>query len=511
MIDGIPSRPAKAGVNRRAVLGIGAAAGTAALLAACTSPAAEETTSAGSVAASSMTPGEAARLRAQIRGRVLLPGEPGYTEEVATYNLTATHRPAVVVAAATAADVQVAVRFARDKKLPVGVMATGHQNSVPINGGLLVSTKAMRNLVLDADRRTARAEAGVRWDQVVQETTTLGLAPLNGSTGGVSVVGYTVGGGLSPTLGRAFGYAADHVTSLNIVTADGQLRTVTATNEPELFFAARGGKSNFGIVTAIEFGLFPVTTLYAGNLFFPGERAKEVLDAYRKWVTTVPEAMSSSVALMRIPPGPSAPEPLRGKFVITVRVSYAGSAATGAALIKPLRAIGPTVVDSVAEIPYAAFASIHADPTDPVPAYERTALLRELSAATVDELVAVAGPTAAVPLTMVEVRHLGGALGRPPSVPNAVSNRDAAFTLFTAAVGGPADAAAIKQQQDQLIQRMRPWSTGSTYVNFLSTAESSVQQVRTAFTPETYNRLIQLKRRFDPTNMFRFNHNITPA
>ncbi|WP_433221356.1 FAD-binding oxidoreductase [Dactylosporangium sp. CS-047395] len=393
----------------------------------------------------------------------------------------------------------------------MGVITTGHQHSVPVDGGLMISTRAMQQVLINAEQRTARVEAGVRWGQVVPKAAKAGLAPLNGSTGGVGVVGYTVGGGLSPTLGRALGYADDHVTSLDVVTADGQLRTATATTEKDLFFAVRGGKSNFGIVTAVEFRLFPVQTLYAGNLFFPGELAKDVLNAYRTWVATVPEAMSSSVALMRIPPLPSAPEPLRGRFVVTVRIAYAGSALTGADLVKPLRAIGPMVLDTVTEIPYTDFASIHADPVDPVPAYERTALLRELSAATVDELVAVAGPGAAVPLTMVELRHLGGALARPPAVPNAVSNRDAAFTLFTAGVGAPADTAAITRQQDELIRRMRPWSTGQTYLNFLSSADATAEQVRTAFIPETYNRLVQLKQQYDPTNMFRLNHNIKPA
>ncbi|WP_433825111.1 FAD-binding oxidoreductase [Actinoplanes sp. CA-015351] len=439
----------------------------------------------------------------------LKPGDPGYAEELTVFNLVQTPNPGLVVAARTAGDVRDAVRHAARHDAPVAVLATGHQPSVPIGrDAVLVSTRAMRGVTVDARRRVARAEAGALWQDVVDKAARSGLAPLVGSTGIVGVVGYTLGGGLSPTLGRQYGWAADHVRSIDVVTADGRSSTVTAGSDPELFFGLRGGKSNFGLVTAIEFGLFPVTTFYGGSIVFAGADAATVLHAYRRWVLTVPEAMSSSVALMHFPDQDGFPPPLRGKAVVSLRVAYTGDAAKGAALVKPLRAVATPIIDGVAQQPYTAFGAIHADPVDPVTAHERTGLLRELTAETVDALVAMAGPDAPFPITLTEVRHLGGALAREPEVPNAVSQRDAAFTVFMAAITGPGGAAQARAAQDAIIRRLRPWSTGGMYLNFMSVDEASADAVRHAYQPGVYQRLRELKRRVDPCNIFRLNHNI---
>ncbi|OLT14814.1 hypothetical protein BJF78_17390 [Pseudonocardia sp. CNS-139] len=353
-----------------------------------------------------------------MRGRVLRPGDPGFAEVTSGFNRTVGHSPDLVVVAADAGDVQTAVRYAADTGgMPVAVMATGHQASVPITGGLLVATRELTAVGVDRDARSARVGAGALWGPVVDLTAAAGLAPLAGSSPTVGVTGYTLGGGLSPLLGRAHGYAADHVTGFEIVTADGALRWVTADSEPDLFWAVRGGKGNFGIVTALEFGLFPVTRLYAGPLLFPGEAAGPVLSAWRDWTATVPDEVTSSAALLRVPDAPAFPEPLRGRQVLSMRVAFAGPAERGAALVAPLRAAGPVLVDAVAPVPVTAFAGIHADPTDPVPAYERTALLRELPDTAIERIVAVAGSADPAPLAIVELRALGGALGRPPLSP----------------------------------------------------------------------------------------------
>ncbi|MDG4795712.1 FAD-binding protein [Micromonospora sp. WMMD1082] len=493
-------------LGRRRFLGLslGTAIGAASLMAGCGTP--------GPTVTPKPTPMPIGTLRERVRGKVLAPDEAGYADEVKGYNLTLERRPRLVVAAAGPADVQAAVQYAATNGLAVAVLATGHQNSVPIDDNtLLVTTRTLRGVTIDKSTSTARVEAGALWQDVVAKSTKVGLAPLNGSTPIVGVVGYTVGGGLSPTLGRAHGYAADHVTSLEVVTADGELRTVNAGSEPDLFFAIRGGKSNFGIVTGMEFRLFPVRTLYAGVLVYPGEAATAVLEAYRSWTATVPDAMSSSVALLRLPDVPAVPEPLRGQLVAQVRISYAGNAAEGAKLVAPLRSAPGPMLDTVTEIPYEQFATIHADPTDPLPAYERTASLSELTSDAIREIVALAGPKAPYPLTMVELRHLGGALARQPEVPNAIATRDAAFTLFTASIGAPTDAAAIKQAQTDLIERLRPWSTGAMFVNFMTTEETTPDQVRDAYSAGLYDRLASIKRRHDPENLFRLNHNIRPA
>ncbi len=444
--------------------------------------------------------------------RLLRPGDPGYAAEVAPFDLAQIPAPGLVVAAETATDVRYAVRLASRRGAPIAVLATGHQPSVPIGpDAILVSTRALRGVTVDARRRVARVEAGVRWQEVVDRAAAYGLAPLSGSSGTVGVVGYTLGGGLSPTLGRRFGYAADHVRAIDVVTADGCLTTVTPDADPGLFFGLRGGKSNFGLVTAIEFALFPVTGFYGGALYYDGAHARTVLHAYRKWIRTVPDAMSSSVALQNLPDAGNVPAPLRGRPTVAVRIAWTGSPAEGVALVRPLRAIAPPVLDAVSDQPYTAFGAIHADPVTPVPAVERTALLGELTADTVDALLATAGPGTGSPIAVTEIRHLGGALACPPRHPNAVAQRDAAFTLFMVGMAGPDQAAAVRSAEAAVIDRLRPWCTGGLFPNFLSIADTDPDVVRRAYPPEVYRRLRLLKRRVDPGNLFRLNHNIPPA
>ncbi|TYB64924.1 FAD-binding oxidoreductase [Nonomuraea sp. PA05] len=441
-----------------------------------------------------------------LQGRALLPGDDGYAEETRTFNLRGDVRPGVVIAAASARDVQAAVRLAAAKGAPIAAMSTGHAvQPVPIGpDAVLVSTRALRGITVDAEARTARIEAGVRWGEAVGEITKFGLAPLNGASPTVGVIGFVLAGGHSPTLGRAHGFAADHVRGIEVVTADGRFRTVTAGSDPELFFGLRGGKGNFGIVTAVELDLFPVTTLYAGSLVFPFQSAAAVLNAYRAWVETVPETVSSSAALVRMPDIPVLPEPLRGKQVVSIRVCCTGS--DGAALVEPLRAVATPIVDLVREMPYADCASIHSDPLDPASVQERGGLLRELTADTIDALLAVAGGTTAPP-DLLEVRHLGGALARQPEVPNAISCRDGAFTLFMANIGGTDDAERVDAALSAAIERLRPWCTGYTLLSFMS----DVDGVEQGYTPEVHRRLVSLKQRVDPANLFRLNHNIRPG
>ncbi|MEV1157128.1 FAD-binding oxidoreductase [Micromonospora chokoriensis] len=456
-----------------------------------------------------ITEDAAARLAAQTVGPVLLPGDERYDVECASYNLAIPQRPALVVGATNAADVQTAVRFAADQGLPVAVLATGH-SALPSAGALLITTRRMDTVVVDVAARTVRIEAGVRWQQVVDAAAEHGLAPLSGAAPTVGVVGYTLGGGLSP-IGRTFGFAADHVHLIDVVTADGELRTVTATDEPELFWALRGGKGNFGVVTAMEFALFPVSRIYGGGLFFPGERAADVLKAWGRWTAGVPDELTSSVALLRLPPVPEVPEPLRGRLVAHIRIAYVGAADDGERLIAPLRAIAPTLVDSVTEMPYRAVGSIHADPPTPIPFVDRSALLREFTADLVDTIIAQAGPDTGSPLTVLEVRHLGGALDRRPEPTNAIDLRDAAFTFYAVAIGGPDQAEAFQAHLTRLAQSIQPWSTGGRFVNLLGVGDATPDGVAATYPPETYQRLAAIKRSYDPTNIFRVNHNITPG
>jgi len=246
-----------------------------------------------------------AELNDGLVGPLFVAGSAGYEDEVAVFNQAVTHQPAVVVGAQRATDVSKSVEFASRHGLDVGVLNTGHGPSVPAGGStLMITTRRMGAVEIDAVSRTARVEAGVRFGQLVAAAAVHGLAPLAGSSPGVGVVGYTLGGGASATMGRRYGWAADHVTALEVVTADGQLRRVTPHAESELLGALLGAKSNFGVVTALECAVFPVTQLYAGSLFFSGERTREVLGAYREFTATAPEEISTGVALVNFPPLP---------------------------------------------------------------------------------------------------------------------------------------------------------------------------------------------------------------
>lgn len=445
-------------------------------------------------------------LAPRLRGPALLPGDPGYATESLGHNRLVEHHPAVIVPATGAADVMAAVAFATEHDLPVAVHSTGHTATQPADGAVMISTRGMTGVRIDPMTRTARIEAGVRWEQVVHEAAAFGLAPLSGSAPNVGVVGYTLGGGL-PLLGRTFGYAADHVRSLDVVTGHGALRQVSPQMFDDLFWALRGGKGNFGVVTSLEMDLVPVPRLYGGNLVFPGSAAREVLNAYRRWARRAPEELTSSVALLRFPLEMAGPAELRGRFVVDVRVAYHGSAADGAELVQPLRRIGVPLLDTVRDMPYSETGTIHNDPVEPFPLRERTVCLTDLDEDAVDALVDAAGPDTTCPLQLVELRQLGGALSRDPEVPNCVGNRDAGFSLYTATVDGP----GAEAYADLVIERMRPWHTGGKLLNFLGPDDPVTDSTGSAYAPADLARLAQVKRAYDPQNTFRFNHNIEPS
>ncbi|MGY1632826.1 FAD-binding oxidoreductase [Geodermatophilus sp. SYSU D01186] len=407
-------------------------------------------------------------LAARVTGPVLRPGDAGFDAEVAGFNLAHPPRPAVVVGATGPEDVAAAVRWAADAGLGVTVQATGHGLVDDLAGTLLVTTSRMTDVTVDPAARTARAAAGVRWRQVIDAAAPHGLAPLSGSSSGVGVVGYTLGGGLGP-LGRRYGFAADAVRRVQLVTADGAITTVDAASDPDLFWALRGGKGAFGVVTELEFDLVPVAGLHGGGLFFPGSAAADVLHAWREWTAALPEETSTSVAVLRMPPDPALPEPLRGQTVVHLRFAHLGPAAEGAALLAPMRAVAPVLVDTVGDLPLAAVDAIHMDPTEPMPTHDRGTLLRELPAEAVDALLAVAGPDVDVPLVMVELRLLGGALARPAAVPNAVAGRDAAVSCWALGLMAGPLTEVVPAVAASLVERLAPWSTGRSLLNFRGT------------------------------------------
>jgi FAD/FMN-containing dehydrogenase len=451
----------------------------------------------------------AAELACQAQGPVLAPGDPGFDAEIAPFNLATTHQPALVLGAASTADVAAAVRFAAARGLAVGVQATGHGAHAPIEDALLISTRRMNGVRIDPAARTATIEAGAKWRQVITAAARHGLAPLNGSSSDVGVIGYTLGGGL-PVIGRTFGFAADHVRSLQVVTADGAICRVDPGHEPGLYWALRGGGGSFGIVTSLVCDLVPVARLYGGGLFYPGTAAPQVLRAYREWSAALPDSISTSLALLRLPPLPQVPEPLRGQFVVNLCVAAVTGAADGERLLAPMRAAAPLMIDSVTELPYTAVDSIHRDPEHPAPVYEQVTLLPDLSPDAVQALLAVAGPQARTPVAKVALCQLGGALSRPPAVPNAVGGRHARYAVQAIGVLVPEIAAQVPDAVQAVTGALAPHSDGSTLVNFHGVPGDATDRGR-PWPAEVYTRLRQVKAAYDPANMFRFGHAIPPA
>ncbi|WP_024805874.1 FAD-binding oxidoreductase [Nocardia sp. BMG51109] len=457
-----------------------------------------------------MRDSDVAGLRAEVSGAVLLPGAPGYSAEAACFEQSVEHHPALIVAADGPADVMAAVRFAAAHGLTVAVQSTGHGVGPAATDAVLVSTRRMNDARVDPEAGTAWVSAGTSWRTVLDLAAPYDLAPLAGSAPQVGAVGYTLGGGMG-ALSRRYGFAADHVRALEVVTADGSPRRVSPTADPELFWALRGGRGNFGIVTGMTMDLFPVAELYGGGLYFAGEQLAEVLHAYRRWAVETPEEMSSSLALLPFPDLPPIPAPLRGRYIAHIRIAYAGDSGKGESVVRPLRNIAIPLLDTVTTIPYAEVGRIHADPEEPAPTRNQSTQLRELDEAAAETLLSLITPTLDA-LFAVEIRHLGGALARPPVRPSAVARTLGAFQLYVVSkLDGERDD-RIRAAQEHLFETMAPWDTGRKTLNFLSgTTNRSPEAVRAAYEESDYTRLARLKARYDPDNMFRVNHNIPPS
>ncbi|WP_067489738.1 FAD-binding oxidoreductase [Actinomadura hibisca] len=440
-----------------------------------------------------------------VQGPVLRPGTEEYDAERTGFQLAGPHRPEVIVGAVDAADVRAAVAHAAAHRLPVAVQATGHGLPRGAAGGMLISTRRMTGITVDPAARTARVEAGVLGRDLVAAAAEHGLAPLNGSAPTVGAVSYMLGGGIG-LLARTHGFAADHVRAVEVVTADGRLRTVDAGSDPDLFWALRGGRANFGVVTALEIDLLPVSRIYGGGLYFDTEHVPAVLEAYREWTGAVPDEMTSSVALVPFPDLPHLPEPLRGRHAAHVRIIYAGDAAAGRRLVAPLRAVADRLIDTVGDMPYADNATIHNEPPTPMGYHSDHALV---SALTPEILAALRGTVGERIIT--EVRHLGGALAKPPAVPNAVGHRDAQFLVGVLSPLPPGTGVAgVRPRHAEIMDALAPWDVGRS-LNFLYGDNAGEEQVRLAYEPDDHQRLAELKAVHDPDDLFRLNHHISPA
>lgn len=442
-------------------------------------------------------------------GAVHLPGNEPYDTERLAWMRVVDSRPAAVAVATGAEDVQAAVRAARDLGLPFAVQSTGHGAVLPSDGGLLLRTSSLNRVEVNPEARTALVEPGALWSDVIAAAAPHGLAPLSG-TSSVGAMGFTLGGGIG-WLSREYGYAADSLLSAEVVGADGELRTASADDNADLLWALRGGSGNFGVVTRYVIRLYPVRTVYAGAAFFPVERGGEGFAHYLEWVPSVPDQMATAVLLMRMPPGPPIPEPMRGKQFLCLRVCFDGPASEGERLLKPLLdAWGTPLMNGITEMPYAqAGPAIAGPPPPPMVATQEIDLFRELPQEAVDTMVAAAGADSpAPPMSTVEIRHWGGAMAAPDPDAGPAGHRDVPFSVITTAmIPGPEAAERVNGWAKGLADRLRPYATGGTFLNFLV----DPTRTRTAFTEANWARLTEAKRKWDPDNFFRINHNIPPS
>lgn len=451
------------------------------------------------------------QLRSNIRGAVVTPDDPDYEKLRQAWNLAVDQHPAIIVVAADAADVAAATRFARDEDLSVTVQSTGHGIVRPANDSLLIITSKMKNIRVDAASQTAWVEAGVKWGEVLEKTQALGLAPLLGSSPDVGVVGYTLGGGMG-WLGRKYGLAADSVRYFELVTADGRLLRASHTEHSDLFWGLRGGGGSLGIITGMEIKLYPVATVYGGNLLYPIAMAREVYDRYRDWIASAPDELTSSIVIMNFPPIPQVPEIVRGQSFVIVRGCYSGPVRQGEALLQVWRDWRTPFLDAFKVMPFSQVATISNDPLNPMAAFSTGAWLRELSDEAIDILIRHVAPGSAIsPLVFAEVRHVGGAVARVDPLASAYGNREASLLLqMVGPAPTPEAYGHLAQYTNQIKEHLRPYLTGGVYMNFLE-GEESQRRVESGFSPAAYQRLMALKAAYDPDNRLRSGFNVQPA
>jgi FAD/FMN-containing dehydrogenase len=450
-----------------------------------------------------ITPTEA--LRARLTCPVHLPGDATWDEARAVWNLSVDQHPVAVVVPQTTADVVAAVDAARELGLRVAPQASGHNAgaTASLEHTVVLRMTELKGVVINPVAKRARVAAGTEWNEVTGPASGHGLAPLAGSSPQVSVVGYSLGGGIS-WLGRKHGLAADAILAFEIVTADGTLRRVDPETDPDLFWAVRGGGGNFGVVTTVEIRLFEEPELVAGAMFFPLARAAEVVTTWRDLTATAPDALTTSMRLLSVPDDPSIPEPMRGGQFVVIDGAFAGPVAEADATLAPLRALEP-FIDGWAPCEPAALSYVHMDPEEPMPAVSDAFMLAELPDQAIAELLALVGPGSDSPLMAVELRHLGGALARPHAGQGARGPIDGQYLGFLATAAMSAELVqAARARGERVVAAMRRWSARASYLNFVEQPTCASE----LFEPAAYERLRAIRAAVDPDGLFVANHAI---
>jgi FAD/FMN-containing dehydrogenase len=449
-------------------------------------------------------------LRDSFRGRLITPEDADYEDARKVWNGLIDRRPGLIARCTGVADVIAAVNFASKHDLLVAVRGGGHSfpgHSV-CDEGLVIDLSSMRGIRVDVANQTVFAQGGVTWGELDRETQAFGLATPGGVVSTTGIGGLTLGGGSQCWLIRKYGTTADNLRSADIVTADGRYLRASAGENPDLFWAIRGGGGNFGVVTSFEYQLHPVGPIVlAGAAFYPWQRAKEITEIYLDYVTTIPDDLTTALYYWTAPPVPFLPESVHGKHFAIIAVCYAGSVQEGERVVAPLRALKPEV-DLMGPFPYTAFQAMF-DPLLPhgILAYAKSDYFDEISSKAVEEMVARAQnrPT---PLTLVHLNHYGGAIARVASNATAFFQRDAAFALnIDSFWHDQSDTEKNVRWTKEFWEAMRAFAPRGSYVNFLT--DEGEGRVRESY-QGNYERLSEIKRTYDPNNRFKLNQNIKP-
>ena len=449
------------------------------------------------------------QLRGAIAGTVVKPADPDWDDARAAWNLTVDQRPALVVRAAASEDIDATLRFAAAGDLRVAVQSTGHGATSlgALDGVILLRTAGLDEVLVDPDARTARVQAGALGRHVTAAAAPHGLVWPHGLSKGVGVGGYLLGGGIG-WLSRSHGFASSHVRSLEVVTADGERHVVDAEHEPELFWALRGGGGGQAIVTTFELELFELRDAFAGSMFWPIEHAGELVHAYRAWTAAAPDAVTSTLKLVRFPPLETIPQPLRGQAFVVITLAFAGAEAEGAELVAPLRAVAKPYLDTIATIAASELGDISGDPQDPTPGLGRAVLLDTFTAEAADAFLELGGPNADTPLISLEIRHLDGALrssgGSSTADPGAAGPLDSEVLIHAAgAATTPQATSAVRAAFDAMSDRLAPWiGARRTLLAF----DEEGPGLRSAFTDPVADRLARATARYDPDGRLLANH-----
>ena len=440
--------------------------------------------------------------KTSVRGSLLRPGDAGYDEARTVWNGMIDRRPALIVRCAGVADVIHAVNFARTNNLLVSVRGGDHSlagHSV-CAGGLMIDLSPMKSVRVDPKKQIARAEGGARWRDFDHEVQAFGLATTGGTDADTGIAGLTLGGGLGWLAGK-YGLACDNLLSADVVTADGRLLTASTTENADLFWGLRGGSGNFGIVTSFEYQLHRVGPVLAGMVIHPFERAKEVLRFYRDFSTAIPDEVNTLGALLTTPEG------LR---VAAIAVCYNGSIEEGEKVLRPLREFGPPLADQISPLPYTVLQAMMATMFPRRRQYYwKASLMNHLSDDAIDTMLEYFSAVPS-PHTVMGFQQLGNAANRVGPDETAFSHREALYDfLMLSGWEDPSEAERNIRWTRELNDAIQPFLHGGIYVNAFT--EDSKQGIRAAYRPKTYERLVALKNKYDPTNLFRLNPNIKPT